>query len=285
MTEFAVITGLSGAGRTTAAAVLEDQGWFVIDNLPVALVPKVAELALQPGSGIDRVALAVGTSNDDEQLTGMFEELRRDGSRVRVLFLDARSEVLVRRYESTRRRHPVGVADMLGDAIEKERSRLDHLRSVADVVIDTSDLNVHELRARVEEIFDDEHEDLGMQVRVMSFGYKHGLPADVDLVLDCRLLPNPHWQEELRPFTGHDPDVRRFVIESNLAQDFLSRLEDLLAVALPAYESEGKAYLTVAFGCTGGRHRSVAITEEVAKRLRSHGLRPGVIHRDVTKGA
>lgn len=283
MTEFAVITGLSGAGRTTAAAVLEDQGWFVIDNLPVALVPKVAELAVQPGSGIYRVALAVGTSSEDAQLTEMLHELRKAGSRVRVLFLDARTDVLVRRYESTRRRHPVGVADMLGDAIEKERSRLDHLRSIADVVIDTSDLNVHELRERVEDIFDDD-EDLGMQVRVMSFGYKHGLPADVDLVFDCRLLPNPHWEEDLRPFDGHESAVRRFVIESDLAQSFLASVDNLFDVSFPAYESEGKAYLTVAFGCTGGRHRSVAITEEIANRLRSKGFDPSVTHRDVDKG-
>jgi UPF0042 nucleotide-binding protein len=283
VTDFAVITGLSGAGRSTAADVLEDQGWFVIDNLPVALMPKMSELALQEGSDIQRLAFVLGANSDPGELQAMLDDLRAHGSTMRVLFLDARSDVLIRRYESTRRRHPASAGDLLGAAIEQERARLDGMRAAADVVIDTSDLNVHQLRERVSDLFSD-HDSPGMQVTLLSFGYKHGLPVDVDLVLDCRFLPNPHWVEELRPLTGEDRPVRDYVLGQDLAQSFLSHLGGLLDVLLPAYRAEGKAYLTIAFGCTGGRHRSVAIVGEVARRLRAEGIEPGVAHRDVTKG-
>jgi UPF0042 nucleotide-binding protein len=192
---------------------------------------------------------------------------------------------LIRRYESTRRRHPASAGALLGAAIEEERNQLHPMREAADVIIDTSDLNVHQLRERVTDLFaTDEHTSPGMQVSVLSFGYKHGLPVDVDLVFDCRFLPNPHWVEELRPLTGQQAPVRDYVLGSDLAQDFLDRLDSMLDVLLPAYKAEGKAYLTLAFGCTGGRHRSVAISEEVARRLRARGLEPGVSHRDVGKG-
>lgn len=279
-----MITGLSGAGRSTAADVLEDQGWFVIDNMPVALMPKVAELALKPGSDVAKVAFVVGSSSDTDELEATLEDLRGAGSRARVLFLDARSDVLIRRYESTRRRHPASAGALLGEAIEEERLALDRMRALADVVVDTSDLNVHQLRERVEELFASSGDAPGMQVTVLSFGFKYGLPADVDMVLDCRFLPNPHWVDELRPQTGNDDAVRDYVLGSDLAVSFLERLDGLLDVLLPAYQAEGKAYLTVAFGCTGGRHRSVAISEEVARRFHDRGLSPGVSHRDVGKG-
>ena len=279
-----MITGLSGAGRSTAADVLEDQGWFVIDNMPVALMPKVAELALKPGSDVAKVAFVVGSSSDTAELEATLEDLRGAGSRARVLFLDARSDVLIRRYESTRRRHPASAGALLGEAIEEERLALDRMRALADVVVDTSDLNVHQLRERVEELFASPGDAPGMQVTVLSFGFKYGLPADVDMVLDCRFLPNPHWVDELRPQTGNDDAVRDYVLGSDLAVRFLERLDGLLDVLLPAYQAEGKAYLTVAFGCTGGRHRSVAISEEVARRFHDRGLSPGVSHRDVGKG-
>ncbi len=284
MTDFAVITGLSGAGRSTAADVFEDQGWFVIDNLPVALMPKMSELATKPGSGIERVAFVVGSNSDAHELAEMLDALRVPGDRVRVLFLDAQSDVLIRRYESTRRRHPAAAGELLGVAIEAERASLEGMRAAADVVIDTSALNVHQLRDRVSELFGDEHPSPGMQVTVLSFGYKHGIPVDVDLVLDCRFLPNPHWVEELRPQSGQDAPVRDYVLGSKLAGDFLESLDGMLDVLLPAYEAEGKAYLTVAFGCTGGRHRSVAIAEDVTRRLRDEGYAPRVAHRDVAKG-
>jgi len=284
MTDFVVITGLSGAGRSTAADVLEDQGWFVIDNMPVALMPKVAELALQPASAADRVAFVAGWNIDPNELTPMLDDLRSSGSEVRTIFLDASTDVLIRRYESTRRRHPASTGALLGGAIEQERKLLEPLRAAADVVVDTSDLNVHQLRDRVLELFGDDDRSPGMQVTVTSFGFKHGLPSDVDMVLDCRFLPNPHWVDELRPQTGVDDPVRDYVLGSALAQQFLERLDGLLDVLLPAYGDEGKAYLTLAFGCTGGRHRSVAISEEVARRLRDRGLAPGVMHRDIAKG-
>lgn len=281
MNEYAVISGLSGAGRSTAADVLEDQGWFVIDNLPVALIPDVAGLVPVTTSGDSRVALVVGASSDPHELSAMLNDLRASGARVRTLFLDARTEVLVRRFESTRRRHPISAGALLEAAIERERERLQTVRAEADAIVDTSDLNVHELSRRVAEIFGDHADTPGMQVTLTSFGYKHGLPVDVDLVFDCRFLPNPHWVEALRPLDGREPAVSSYVLGSDLAGEFLDRVESLLALLAPAYEAEGKAYLTVAFGCTGGRHRSVAIAEEMARRLAAHDVDAGVAHRDV----
>lgn len=279
-----MITGLSGAGRSTAADVFEDLGWFVIDNMPLELMPGMAELAQHDGVEADRVAFVIGATSNVAELRRMLDGFAAAGSRVRVLFLDARTDVLIRRYESTRRRHPAGAGELLSGAIEQERTLLDGMRELADVVVDTSDLNVHELRERVDGLFGDPRDDPGMQVTVLSFGFKHGVPADVDLVLDCRFLPNPHWVPALRPQTGRDPAVRDYVLGQDLADAFLQRLDGLLDVVLPAYSAEGKAYLTIAFGCTGGRHRSVAIAEEVARRLRERGLAPGVAHRDVEKG-
>jgi RNase adapter protein RapZ len=284
VSEFIVITGLSGAGRSQAANDFEDLGWFVIDNLPPELMPKVAELAGAPGSSISRVALVVGAGTYHADLLPAIGSLRATGSRVRVLFLDAATEVLVRRYESTRRRHPLlSPGEGMAEAIERERSLLEAVKGDADVVLDTSELNVHELRKRIVGLFSDDPHDAGMQVTVQSFGYKHGLPLDVDLVLDCRFLPNPHWVDELRPQTGLDDPVRRYVLDQPAAGVFVERVDGLLELLLPAYVAEGKAYLTIALGCTGGRHRSVAMAEEIAGLLRGHGFDPTVIHRDIVK--
>jgi RNase adapter protein RapZ len=284
VSEFIVITGLSGAGRSQAANDFEDLGWFVIDNLPPELMPKVAELAGAPGSSISRVALVVGAGTYHADLLPAIGSLRATGSRVRVLFLDAATEVLVRRYESTRRRHPLlSPGEGMADAIERERSLVEVVKGDADVVLDTSELNVHQLRQRIVGLFGDDPHDAGMQVTVQSFGYKHGLPLDVDLVLDCRFLPNPHWVDELRPQTGLDDPVRRYVLDQPAAGEFLERVEGLLELLLPAYVAEGKAYLTIALGCTGGRHRSVAMAEAIAGLLRGHGFDPTVIHRDIVK--
>ena len=284
MVEFVVVTGLSGAGRTQVGNTLEDLGWFVIDNLPPELIPKVVELVQQPGSSTPRVALVVGAGAYHADLTGGLASLRSSTSRVRLLFLDAGTDVLVRRYEGTRRRHPLLVAgEGLADAIEREREVLEGVKAEADVVVDTSDLNVHQLRDRINGLFAACAPDAGMQTRVISFGYKHGLPVDVDLVLDCRFLPNPHWVEELRPLTGQDDAVRRYVLDQSAAAAFLDHLDGLLELLLPAYVEEGKSYLTLAFGCTGGRHRSVAIADEVAARLRGRGVEPTVEHRDIGK--
>lgn len=283
MSDFAVISGLSGAGRSTAADVLEDHDWFVIDNMPVELMPRVAELALREGAEIERVAFVVGPNSDTIDLATMLDGLRDDGSRVRVLFLDARSDVLIRRFEGTRRRHPAAAGELLGAAIEQERTLLEPMRAMADVVVDTSDLNVHQLRDRVEDLFVDHDGPSGMQITVQSFGFKHGLPADVDMVFDCRFLPNPHWVEELRSQTGLDATVRDHVLDSAPASGFLDGVDALLDAVLPGFETEGKAYLSLAFGCTGGRHRSVAVAEEMARRITERGLAPKVIHRDVRK--
>ncbi|MCU1374773.1 MAG: putative P-loop-containing kinase [Actinomycetia bacterium] len=280
--EFVVITGLSGAGRSQAANVLEDLGWFVIDNLPAALIDKVAELVRQPGSAINHVALVLG-ARDVEELTAGLSHLRDAAERVRVLFLEASDEVLVRRFEDTRRRHPFEDEGGLVTAIAKERGALEPLKGEADVVVDTSDLNVHQLRERIESLFSSDGPEGGLQTAVMSFGYKHGLPLDVDLVLDCRFLPNPHWVEELRPHTGKDPDVRSYVLGFPETGEFLDRLDNLLELLLPAYVAEGKSYLTIAMGCTGGHHRSVVMAEEVAALLRARGFEPRVTHREIAR--
>ncbi|MGE3621460.1 MAG: RNase adapter RapZ [Acidimicrobiia bacterium] len=284
MGEFVVITGLSGAGRSEAAADLEDLGWFVIDNLPPELIPKVVELAEAPGSPTSRVALVLRSGDYHADVLPALASLRASGATVRVLFLDASTEALVRRYDSSRRRHPLArPGDGLESAIDRERALFGPVRAEADVVVDTSDLNVHELRRRVQGLFAEEGDRGGMQTTVVSFGYKHGLPLDVDLVLDCRFLPNPHWVDELRPLSGLDDEVRRYVVDQPTAGEFLARLEPLLDLVLPAYVAEGKSYLTIALGCTGGRHRSVVMAEETAALLRRHGFAPTVIHRDIAR--
>ena len=283
MNEFIVITGLSGAGRSQAADILEDLGWFVIDNLPPALIPKVSELASSPGSDISRVVLVVGTGRYHDEVLPALESLEHPGTRLRIVFFEASTDVLVRRYESTRRRHPLAVERSLAEAIEAERDLLQPVKERADVVVDTSDFNVHQLRDRVLDLFADEHPEVGMQTTVTSFGYKHGLPLDTDLVIDCRFLPNPHWVEELRPLTGLDEAVRRYVLDQEISGAFLDELTSLLELLLPAYVTEGKSYLTLALGCTGGRHRSVAIAEEIAARLRDRGFAPKVTHRDIAR--
>jgi RNase adapter protein RapZ len=286
MEEFVVITGLSGAGRSLAADDLEDLGWFVIDNLPPELVPKVVELAQAPGSAVHHVALVVGTGHYQDEILPTLAWLRATGARVRVLFLEASTDTLVRRYESSRRRHPLsggGDQSHLAVAIERERLLLDPVKADADVVIDTSTLNVHELRRRMTTLFGGDETTATMQTTLLSFGYKNGLPLDADLVFDCRFLPNPHWVDELRPLTGLDEPVRDYVLGQQVAGPFLDHVEALLTSLLPAYVAEGKAYLTIALGCTGGRHRSVAIAEELARRLRRHVQRVGVVHRDIDK--
>ena len=282
MSEFVVITGLSGAGRSQAADHLEDLGWFVIDNVPAPLVPKLAELVADPGSTHERAALVVRSGDYEEEIRPALEALRGTAQRVRILFLDAATDALVRRYESSRRRHPIA-GSSLSESIERERRMLEPLKEQADVVVDTSDLNVHQLRGWIIELFAADALDAGLQVSVVSFGYKHGLPIDVDMVFDCRFLPNPHWVDDLRPLTGSDDAVRNYVLSQPDAQDFLAILNSLFGLLLPAFVREGKSYLRIAFGCTGGRHRSVVIANELARALRAHELDPTVLHRDVDR--
>ncbi len=284
MVEFVVVTGLSGAGRTQVGNTLEDLGWFVIDNLPSELIPKVAELARFQSDSPTPVGLVVGSEGDLFEVRPALDELRSTGATVTTVFLDASTPTLVRRYGDTRRRHPLlGEIGSVEGAIQEERDRLGTVRGSADVVIDTSDLNVHDLRRRVVELFGDAAGRDSTQVTVMSFGYKHGVPPDADLVFDCRFLPNPHWVEGLRPMTGLDAEVQEYVASFELTDEFLDRLYPLLELLLPAYLEEGKSLLTIAFGCTGGRHRSVSMAERTAQWLREQGIEPRLRHRDVAK--
>ena len=289
MAEFVVVAGLSGAGRTTAANVFEDLGWYVIDNLPPALIPQVADLSRRAdtaGPGAGRVVLVVGRSAVGEDLLAAVRQLRAGGEQVSVLFLDAPDEVLVRRFEDRRRRHPLsGAAERLAmaESIAAERTILAPVKAESDLVIDTSELNVHQLRDRLFELFSGSRPVDALTVSVVSFGFKHGLPLDADLVLDVRFLPNPHWVPDLRPLTGLDPAVRDHVLGQPLAIDFLAHLDGLLGLLLPAYLAEGKAYLTIGVGCTGGHHRSVAIAEALALRIEAWGHRPKVGHRDILR--
>ncbi|HEX5615754.1 MAG TPA: RNase adapter RapZ [Acidimicrobiia bacterium] len=281
-----VITGMSGAGRSAASDVLEDLGFFVIDNLPPALIGKVAELARAGADLPTRYAFVVDVRSGDflHELDTSLVELRNLGARTRVLFLDASDQVLVSRYEASRRRHPLSDSDRVTDGIARERTLLEPLKGESDLLVDTTNLNVHQLRDRLRELFADEVSENALQINLVSFGYKHGLPLDVDVVFDCRFLPNPHWVDALRPLTGLDPAVREHVLGQPLGTEFVDRVDDLLRMLIPAYRDEGKSYLSIAIGCTGGRHRSVVIAEELASRLRQHGLPASVHHRDVARG-
>ena len=274
-----VITGLSGAGRSEVAKDLEDLGWFVIDRLPPDIATKVADLAVGPTAPWDRVAFALRADVAGGETLRAVSELRDSGERLRVVFLDCSTEALVRRYELSRRPHPSPAAG-LEEAIEDERALMEPVRAAADLVLDTSDLNVHELRDRVARLYG-ESDDRPMRTTITSFGYKHGLPRDADLILDCRFLSNPHWIPELRPLTGLDGPVREHVLGHEVTQEFLDQMGDLLGMLMPAYIAEGKSYLSIALGCTGGRHRSVAVAETVAEMLRGRGFDPVVAHRDI----
>ncbi|MEY3147687.1 MAG: hypothetical protein RL688_906 [Actinomycetota bacterium] len=279
MADILVITGLSGAGRSTTAAVLEDLGWYVVDNLPTSLVDTIVELAGAPGSGIERLALVAGRQH--LELMPKVAAMRAAGHQVRVVYLDATTAELVKRYESSRRRHPMANdSDGLLEAIESERTLLEPMRGDCDLIIDTSDLNVHQLKAKLMGAFEVSVSER-LQVAVESFGFKHGLPLDADVVMDVRFLPNPHWDENLRPLSGLDQAVKDDVLSRPQAIEFLRNFQALLQSVLPHYASEGKSYLTIAVGCTGGRHRSVAIAEEIAQGLRASGQPVRVSHRDL----
>ena len=280
-----VITGMSGAGRSSAADVLEDLGYFVIDNLPPALIGNVRELARDKEEP-PRFALVVDVRSGEfvHDLEAALAQLRAGGARTRVLFLDASDDVLVRRYDASRRKHPLASQERVSAGIAEERRLLGDLKGEADVVVDTSELNVHELRDRLRELFGEPgHNEASLRTSIVSFGYKHGLPLDVDLVFDCRFLPNPHWVDELRPLPGTDPKVRDYVLASPEARQFLEELERLMRLLLPAYVREGKAYLSIGIGCTGGRHRSVVMAAELADVLDDLGFPATVHQRDLDR--
>ncbi|MDP9497193.1 MAG: RNase adapter RapZ [Actinomycetota bacterium] len=282
--QVAVVTGLSGAGRSTAAKALEDLGWFVVDNLPPGLLTTMVELGERSQGAVDRIAVVVDIRSRafSTDLCASLEQLDREGRALRVLFLEAADEALVRRFDSVRRPHPLQGDGRLVDGIARERELLRDLRGAADLVLDTSALNVHELRARIVEAFGgDAERTRRLQLTLLSFGYKYGLPVDADLVLDCRFLPNPHWVPELRPHTGQEAPVRDYVLAQDGAQEFLERGEGLLRLLTTGYLREGKRYALLAVGCTGGKHRSVAMSEQLAGRLAGADVDVHVVHRDL----
>lgn len=278
-----LVTGMSGAGRSTVGKVLEDIGYIVIDNLPLALIDEAAHLHdVEEGETRLAVTVDVRTGLDSGTLRTTLQTLRGHGLTPMVVFLDADDDVLATRYDEVRRPHPVDSATVL-EAIALERESLADIRETADVVIDTSEYNVHDLRQRIESEFSRAAEPRRLRVSVRSFGFKHGHPHDVDMLFDVRFLPNPHWEPELRPFSGLDAQVREFVLTNPDSAVFLEHVEGLLGFLLPRFELEGKTYLSLGVGCTGGRHRSVALAEEIAKRLVATGAAVSVQHRDLDR--
>jgi UPF0042 nucleotide-binding protein len=280
-----VVTGLSGAGKSYALKCLEDLGYYCVDNLPPMVIPTVAELCAHSVRPIERIALGVDIRAGEHlaPLGDVLTQLRAHGYRTEVLFLEASEDALVRRYHETRRRHPVG--GTLLDGIRVERQLLAELRELADRVIDTSHATVHELRQNLLELYGDPGAPGGLQIQLVSFGYRYGIPHDADLVLDCRFLPNPFFDPDLKRQDGRVPEVRRFVVDAPEGRALLERIEELLQYLLPRYQREGKRYLTIAIGCTGGRHRSVALIEELREFVARLGLPARVTHRDVERDA
>jgi RNase adapter protein RapZ len=280
-----IITGLSGAGRGTAAKCFEDLGFFVVDNLPPELIGTLVDLGSRSEGAVTRLAVVMDVRSRafSTDLRTVIRDLDEREMRPRVLFLEARDDVLVRRFENVRREHPLQGHGRLVDGIAAERALLAGLRDVADLVIDTSDRSVHELRRVIESAFTGSGPELrpALRATVVSFGYKYGLPVDADLVVDVRFLPNPHWIPELRDLTGRDPEVRDYVLGQEGAEEFLDRYTELLKIIGAGYTRESKRYLTLAVGCTGGKHRSVALAEQLAQRLTGLGIHTTVTHRDL----
>lgn len=281
-TDLVVVTGVSGGGRSTVARALENVGYYVVDNLPQALMVQMAELAMKAGGAARKTAMVLDVRSRafSTDLSGAIRELHERGFEPRVVFVDADDEVLIRRFESVRRPHPLQGEGRLSDGIAAERLLLAEAREEADVLIDTSHLNVNQLRARVEELFASP-DALKLRVTVLSFGFKYGLPPDADFVLDARFLPNPFWVPELRELTGKDDLVSRYVLGQRGAGTFVDTYARLVVTTAPGFEREGKRYLTVAVGCTGGKHRSVAIAEELARRLQEQRVVAHAQHRDL----
>jgi UPF0042 nucleotide-binding protein len=277
----ALVTGLSGAGRSTAARALEDLGWFVIDNMPPSLLLSAIDLARRTPD-VDRVGVVLDARGGSffQQVREVVGQLPRDGVDLTTVFLEASDEALVRRFESSRRPHPLQHGQRILDGLAAERALLADLRASADLVIDTTSINVHDLRRRVEAAFIDAN-PLRLTCTVLSFGFKYGIPVDADMVADARFLPNPYWDETLRPLTGRDERVSADVLGRPGAREFVSSYEELIRIVADGYLREGKRYVTVAVGCTGGKHRSVAIAEELTARLRATGLDVTCLHRDL----
>ncbi len=281
--QLVLITGMSGSGKASVLKAFEDLGYYCVDNLPVELIPRFAELVTHSAE-IERTALVVDVREGHglERLPKMVAHIRKLLPTT-VVFLEASDEALVRRFSETRRPHPLGTSAPVKTALAEERRQLRPIRRIADLVIDTSKFNVHELRAHVTERFQKQSMDRSILVSCVSFGYRQGVPEEADLVFDVRFLPNPHFVAEFRPFTGKNPRVAKYIRSFPQTQEFISRISELLVYLLPHYVREGKSYLTIAFGCTGGQHRSVFIAEQVQKRLARAGYRTKVMHRDAPK--
>jgi UPF0042 nucleotide-binding protein len=281
--ELVIITGMSGSGKASVLKAFEDLGYYCVDNLPVELIPRFAEMALQ-SSEIRRTALVVDVREGSklDQLPGILKAVRRTIP-TKVAFLEASDAALLRRFSETRRPHPLGVDAPVNASIKAERRHLASIRALADIVIDTSKFNVHELRAHITERFREQASEKSILVSCVSFGFRHGVPEEADLVFDVRFLPNPHFVPEFRPLTGRHPRVAKYIRSFPQTQEFVLRISDLLVYLLPHYIHEGKSYLTISFGCTGGQHRSVMIAEEVGKRLHQAGYRVKIAHRDMPK--
>lgn len=282
-----IISGLSGGGKSKAASYLEDMGFYIIDNMPAAMILKFAEFCAGASSRYDRVALVydVRTGSSPGELFDVLDQLRVMESSCRMLFLDASPETIIKRYKETRRRHPLsGQAGSLEDAVRREREVMDLVRQRADYVIDTSRLSTAKLRGELLRLFGSAEEKGGMAVSVTSFGFKYGLPMEADVVLDVRFMPNPFYIEELRPKTGLDSKVSDYVFSFQQTRGYLQRLEELMAFTLPLYAEEGKALLVIAVGCTGGHHRSVAVTHALAEFIRQQGYQVTENHRDISRG-
>src|SRR5271165_1717288 len=281
--ELVILTGLSGSGKASALKAFEDLGYYSVDNLPLELLPRFADLVRQSAE-IDRAALVVDVREGQtlERFPTILQQIRKSLATT-VIFLEASEAALLRRYSETRRPHPLGKSGMVRSALESERALLNPIRNVADITLDTSNFNVHELRAHLQAKFESESAGRNLLISSISFGYKNGVPLEADLVFDVRFLPNPHFIPEFRKLTGRHTKVAAYVRKFPQTQEFLNRVTEMLLFLLPYYIQEGKSYLTVAFGCTGGQHRSVAIAEEVKKRLNKHSYRVKTAHRDIPR--
>ena len=279
--ELLIVTGMSGAGRSTVANALEDQGWYVVDNLPPQMLPPIAELLHYDSQPLSKLAVVIDVRGGEffDELTNNLKTMRDSNVNLRMIFLEASDQALVRRFEQVRRPHPLQGEGGLLDGIEKERNKLLDVRESADVVIDSSDLNVHQLSTRILQEFGGGQDQL--QLIIQSFGFKYGTPTDADMVLDARFLPNPHWDETLREFTGNDKKVQNAVMSSPLAKDFLERLGQILETVFSGYRVENKRFISVAIGCTGGKHRSVTLANQLADQLSDENLSIRVNHRDL----
>ncbi len=280
-----IITGLSGSGKSTAIAALEDAGFYCVDNMPVDLLPKFVELPIERDSEIAGVALVMDLREKSflEKYKSIFDELRQKGYNFEILFLEAEEEILVQRYSTTRRQHPLSAGKSLLDGIRTEQKQLQDLRAAADLVINTSRFNVHELKSKIQEIAQKSKKLMPMRINVLSFGFKFGIPYDADLIMDVRFLVNPYFIPELKELDGETEAIKAYVLEHPETRAFLEKYLELLDYLIPLYEKEGKAYLTIALGCTGGRHRSVAIARAIFEHIRAMGKTVEINHRDRTQ--